>query len=40
MGIINPVDIGGVMVGNGYPTVFMAEIETFYNKNNALGTFF
>lgn len=30
---IKPVDIGGVMVGDDYPTVFMAETSTFFNKD-------
>lgn len=31
--IIEPVNIGGVKVGDGYPTVFMAEIGAFFNKD-------
>jgi len=34
---IEPVSIGGVMVGDEYPTVFMAEIGTFFNKNIELA---
>ena len=33
MGAIEPVDIGGVVVGDGYPVVFMAETSTFFNKD-------
>ncbi|MFQ5801310.1 MAG: N-acetylneuraminate synthase family protein [Candidatus Methylomirabilales bacterium] len=29
---IRPVKIGDVMVGDGYPTVFVAEVGTFFNK--------
>ncbi len=34
---MNPVSIGGVMVGDGYPPVFVAEIGTFFNKDVALA---
>ena len=30
---VNPVYIGNVPVGDGYPTVFMAEIGTFFNQD-------
>jgi sialic acid synthase SpsE len=30
---MRPVAIGGVMVGDGFPTVFVGEIGTFFNKN-------
>lgn len=30
---IEPVNIGGVMVGDEYPPVFMAEVSTFFNKD-------
>ncbi len=33
MSEITPVNIGGVMVGDGYPTVFMAETSTFFNQD-------
>ena len=33
MGAIEPVDIGGVVIGDGYPVVFMAETSTFFNKD-------
>jgi len=29
----SPVKIGSVMVGDGYPTVFVAEVGTFFNKD-------
>ena len=32
-GAIEPVNIGGVLVGDGYPTVFVAEIGSFFNKD-------
>lgn len=34
---VAPVNIGGVMVGDGYPTVVVAEIGTFFNKDIELG---
>jgi len=33
-----PVNIGGVMVGDVYPTVLVAEIGTFFNKDIELAT--
>ncbi len=30
---VTPVNIGGVMVGDGYPTVVVAEVGTFFNKD-------
>ena len=33
MDTADAVDIGGVMVGDGYPVVFMAETSTFFNKD-------
>lgn len=32
-----PVNLGGVMVGDGHPTVFVAEIGTFFNQDFALA---
>jgi len=32
-GEIEPVNLGGVMVGDAYPTVFMAEIGTFFDQD-------
>lgn len=34
---VAPVNIGGVMVGDGYPTAVVAEIGTFFNKDIELG---
>ncbi len=34
---IDPVSIGGIMIGDGYPTVLVAEIGTFFNKDIELG---
>lgn len=34
---VNPVYIGDVPVGDGYPTVFMAEIATFFNQDIGLA---
>lgn len=33
MHAVEPVNIGGVMVGDEYPTVFVAEVGTFFNKD-------
>lgn len=30
---VEPVSLGGVQVGDGYPTVFVAEIGTFFNQD-------
>jgi sialic acid synthase SpsE len=30
---IRPVNLGGVLVGDEYPTVFMAEVGTFFNQD-------
>lgn len=32
-GAIEPVNLGGVMVGDAYPTVFMAEIGAFFDQD-------
>lgn len=34
---MKPVSIGGVMVGDGHPPVFVAEIGTFFNKDIELA---
>jgi len=34
---INPVSIGDIRVGDGFPTVFMAEIGTFFNQDIELA---
>jgi sialic acid synthase SpsE len=34
---LRPVNMGGVMVGDGYPTVLVAEIGTFFNQDVDLG---
>ena len=35
--MIDPVYIGNIPVGDGYPTVFMAEISTFFNQDDKLA---
>ena len=35
--LIDPVYIGKIPVGDGYPTVFMAEIGTFFNQDIGLA---
>ena len=37
---VEPVNIGGVMVGDGYPTVFAAEVGTFFNKDIELAQYY
>lgn len=37
METLTPVSIGGVLVGDGYPAVFVAEIGTFFNKDVELA---
>ncbi|MGB0383239.1 MAG: N-acetylneuraminate synthase family protein [Ardenticatenaceae bacterium] len=37
METIKPVNIGGVLVGDGYPTVFVAEVGTFFNQDIELA---
>lgn len=34
---MEPVSIGHVVIGDGYPTAFMAEVSTFFNKDIDLG---
>jgi len=34
---IEPVNLGGVMVGDGHPTVFVAEVGTFFNQDIELA---
>ena len=34
---VPPVEIGGIMVGEGYPTVLVAEVGTFFNNDIALA---
>ena len=36
-GLVQPVNLGGVLVGDGHPTVFVAEIGTFFNRDMALA---
>ncbi|MBU2548171.1 MAG: N-acetylneuraminate synthase family protein [Proteobacteria bacterium] len=36
-GTVAPVSLGGVMVGDGHPTVLMAELGTFFNQDTDLA---